>query len=188
MPSPSCRLRPSPSLPWAGRGPISMIDQRVRAHWQMAGFGKGASKLRPDACTMMPAALRLRVGVARMREYDVCDQQLNMPKITQELRTATISCDTLPAASRLSCFRVQMAKLGSEKGQFKGSGRGAHTQAEAVFERTDGFVRCKFGPSAFAAGMPEPSLSVMSEIEWAGPLRPPGEVEKKLCTSTLFLK
>ena len=27
--------------------------------------------------------------------------------------------------------------------------------------------------------MPEPSLSVMSEVEWAGPLRPLGEVEIK---------
>ena len=40
-------------------------------------------------------------------------------------------------------------------------------------------MRCKLGPSAFAAGMSEPSLSVMSEIEWAGPLRPLGEVEIK---------
>ncbi len=40
-------------------------------------------------------------------------------------------------------------------------------------------MRCKLGPSALAAGMPEPSLSVMSEIEWAGPLRPLGEVEIK---------
>jgi hypothetical protein len=35
------------------------------------------------------------------------------------------------------------------------------------------------GPSAFAAGMPEPSLSVVTEVEWAGPLRPLGEVEIK---------
>ena len=40
-------------------------------------------------------------------------------------------------------------------------------------------MRCKLGPSAFAAGMPEPSLSVMTEIEWADPLRPLGEVEIK---------
>ena len=60
-----------------------------------------------------------------------------------------------------------------------GSGRGAPTQAEAVFERTDGFVRCKLGPPAFAAGMPEPSLSQVTQVEWAGPLRPLGEVEIK---------
>ena len=40
-------------------------------------------------------------------------------------------------------------------------------------------MRCKLGPSAFAAGMPEPSLSVVTEVEWAGPLRPLGEVEIK---------
>jgi hypothetical protein len=57
-----------------------------------------------------------------MREYaisSVCDQQLNMPKITQELHTARISCDAPPAASRLSCFRAQIAKLGSKKGHFR---------------------------------------------------------------------
>ena len=40
-------------------------------------------------------------------------------------------------------------------------------------------MRCKLGPSAFAAGMSEPSLSQVTQVEWAGPLRPPGEVEKK---------
>ena len=60
-----------------------------------------------------------------------------------------------------------------------GCGRGAPTQAESVFERTDGTVRFKLGPSTPTAGIPEPSLSVMSEIEWADPLRPLGEVEIK---------
>ncbi len=70
-----------------------------------------------------------------------------------------------------------------------GSGRGAPTQAEAVFERTDGFMRCKLGPPAFAAGMSEPSLSVVTEIEWAGPLRPLGEVEiKKTIPVPRFVK
>ncbi len=40
-------------------------------------------------------------------------------------------------------------------------------------------MRCKLGPSALAAGMPEPSLSVVTEVEWAGRLRPLGEVEIK---------
>jgi hypothetical protein len=40
-------------------------------------------------------------------------------------------------------------------------------------------VRCKLGPSAFAAGMPEPSLSPMSPAGFDGPLRPLGEVEIK---------
>ena len=64
-------------------------------------------------------------------------------------------------------------------GPIMGPGRGAPTQAEAVFERTDGFVRCKLGPPAFAAGMPEPSLSQVTQVEWAGPLRPPLRAETK---------
>ncbi len=46
------------------------------------------------------------------------------------------------------------------------------------------------GPPAFAAGMSEPSLSVVTEVEWAGPLRPLGEVEiaknkNGYCTNTV---
>ena len=62
-----------------------------------------------------------------------------------------------------------------------GPGRGAPTQAESVFERTDGIVRFKLGPasSSFAAGMSEPSLPPMAPAGYGGPLRPLGEVEKK---------
>ena len=60
-----------------------------------------------------------------------------------------------------------------------GPGRGAPTQAEAVFERTDGIVRFKLGPSTPTAGMSEPSLSQVTQVEWAGPLRPPLRAETK---------
>ena len=63
--------------------------------------------------------------------------------------------------------------------QTDGCGRGAPTQAESVFERTDGIVRFKLGPSTLTAGMSEPSLSQVTQVEWAGPLRPLGEVEIK---------
>jgi hypothetical protein len=77
-----------------------------------------------------------------------------------------------------------------------GSDRGAPTEAEAAFERTDGFVRCKLGPPAFAAGiMPEPTRSfklsqvTQARVEWAGPLRPLGEVEiKKTIPVPRFVK
>jgi hypothetical protein len=40
-------------------------------------------------------------------------------------------------------------------------------------------VRFKLGPATFIAGLPEPIFSVISEVEWAGPLRRLGEVEIK---------
>ena len=46
-------------------------------------------------------------------------------------------------------------------------------------------MRCKLGPSAFAAGMSEPSLSQVTQVEWAGP---PVRSKKKLCTSTPVLE
>jgi hypothetical protein len=51
-----------------------------------------------------------------------------------------------------------------------------------------GIVRCKLGPASFAAGMSEPSLSPMAPAGFDGRLRPPGEVGKKLCTSTPILE
>ena len=52
-------------------------------------------------------------------------------------------------------------------------------QPQSIFERTDGIVRFKLGLATLTAGMPEPSLSVVTEIESVGPLRPPHPGSKK---------
>ena len=49
-----------------------------------------------------------------------------------------------------------------------------------LFKRANGVVRFKLGPASFAAGMPEPSLSVMTEIEWADPPRPPDAQDTRM--------
>ncbi len=37
------------------------------------------------------------------------------------------------------------------------------------------------GPATFVAGLSDPVFYLISEVEWAGPLRPSGEVEIKKC-------
>ena len=85
------------------------------------------------------------------------------------LATAAASAAAF-ASLRFSAVASRALLAAASCDSSRGPGRGAPTQAEAAFERTDGIVRFKLGPATFTAGITEPSLSVLTEFEWAGPL------------------